>query len=189
MPAISFVANLGKDEPTKTTAVPQMLCRYEVPITHHHRTKAPFRDTAIRQKLTAVTTFSFLTENGIRVMSRTPPLRFGKLRSKFPEDPTEHHAAMRLGSLELAPRPSATKAPPGAPSRACLQRGFGLEETWESPWRMLHGSMKLAWALQRCSSVIHCGAPRESELCYAFLQKLQVSDGKLPAGRIAHRSR
>lgn len=77
-------------------------------------------------------------------MSRTPPLRFGKLRSKFPEDPTEHHAAMQLGSLELAPRPSATKNSTRGAVPACLQRGFGLEG--------LHGSMKLAWALQRCSN-------------------------------------
>jgi hypothetical protein len=38
-----------------------------------------------------------------------------KLRSKFPEDPTEHHAAMGLGSFKKAaapaPKPSATKTP------------------------------------------------------------------------------
>jgi hypothetical protein len=34
-------------------------------------------------------------------MSRSTS-RLAKLRSKFPEDPTEHHAAMQLGSFEKA---------------------------------------------------------------------------------------
>jgi hypothetical protein len=111
-------------------------------------------------------------------MSRTPPLRFGKLRSKFPEDPTEHHAAMRLGSLELAPRPSATKDPPGAPSRACLQRGFGLAglegDVGESLGSVSHGSMKLAWALSRCSNPLRSTVRELRASMLRVLQKLPV---------------
>jgi hypothetical protein len=57
----------------------------------------------IRPQLTAVNDAFTLAQGKrrCRLMSRSTA-RLAKLRSKFPEDPTEHHAAMQLGSFEKA---------------------------------------------------------------------------------------
>ena len=122
MPNSNHIADSGKDEPTSQISRPG---------SQQNRT-GPWRrqvpdgvlDASVwAAEVTAVTeAASGLIKNGERVMSR-PTARFANLRSKFPEDPAEHHAAMRLGSFQqataLAPTPSATESPQGS---RCLGR-------------------------------------------------------------------
>ena len=90
----NHIAGSGKDGPTSQISRPG---------SQQNRTgpwRRQVRDGALAAEVTAVTECCVWPyENGERVMSR-PTARFANLRSKFPEDPAEHHAAMRLGSFE-----------------------------------------------------------------------------------------
>jgi hypothetical protein len=49
--------------------------------------------------------------------------RHAKLRSKFPEDPTEHHAAMRLGSFQKAAARSQAVGDQNSTAKGASSRG------------------------------------------------------------------